>query len=178
MADDVTPRERWIAVLTRQQVDRPPLDYWGTDEVTAKLMKHLKVKSHRELYESLDIDVPYKVEPKYTGQPIPYDEDIFGCKYRDVDYGTGSYRECIYNPLAGYKTVEEIEKNYAWPNINDYDFSVVKEQADLWNTYPEPFGASHSTEPRPSHHAGCICHRQALDSLCHAPRARQIRHWP
>jgi uroporphyrinogen decarboxylase len=142
MANDITPRERWKAILARKQVDRPPLDYWGTEEVTINLMKYLKAKSQRELYELLDIDVPYKVEPNYIGQPIPHDEDIFGCKYREVDYGVGSYRECVYNPLSDYQTVEEIEKNYTWPNVDDYDFSVIKEQAELWNTYPLNGGGS------------------------------------
>ena len=109
------PRERWDAILERKQSDRPPLDYWATDEVTTKLMKYLKVDTLRALYEKLEIDVPFKVEPQYTGPPLSPDEDVFGCKFRDVDYGTGSYRECIYHPLADYKSVEEIEKNYSWP---------------------------------------------------------------
>ena len=35
MADDATPRERWRAILERKKSDRPPLDYWATDEVRA-----------------------------------------------------------------------------------------------------------------------------------------------
>ena len=80
MADDTTPRERWTAILEKKQSDRPPLDYWATDEVTDKLMRHLKASSLRDLYQKLEIDVPIKVEPKYVGPPIPPDEDVFGCK--------------------------------------------------------------------------------------------------
>jgi uroporphyrinogen decarboxylase len=93
MADDATPRERWTAILEGKRSDRPPMDYWATEEVTDILMRYFKAVSLRDLYQKLDIDVPIKVEPKYVGPPIPLDEDVFGCKYRDVDYGTGSYRE-------------------------------------------------------------------------------------
>ena len=142
MADDDTPRERWEAILEGKQPDRPPIDYWATDEVTDRLMKHLKTATLRELYEKLEIDVPFTVKPVYLGKPIPSDEDVFGCKYRDVDYGTGSYRECVSHPLAEDKTVEEIEANYIWPDIDDYDFTTIKDQILGWHDYPISGGGS------------------------------------
>jgi len=36
----MSPKERWLAVLNRHQPDRLPMDYWGTTEVSAKLIKH------------------------------------------------------------------------------------------------------------------------------------------
>jgi uroporphyrinogen decarboxylase len=142
MADCVTPRERWEAILEGKIVDRPPLDYWGTDEVTDKLMKHLKAPTLRALYEKLGIDPPFKVEPEYVGPQVAHDEDIFGCKYRNVDYGSGVYRECVYHPLEKFNRVEEIEKNFSWPNIDDFDFSTIKEQAEDWQDYPIRGGGS------------------------------------
>ena len=142
MADGDTPRSRWEAILGGGQSDRPPIDYWATDEVTDRLMGHLKASTLMEMYEKLDIDVPFTVEPEYVGKPIPSEEDVFGCKYRDVDYGTGSYRECVSHPLAGYKTVDEIEANYTWPDINDYDFTSIKDQIKGWNDYPVSGGGS------------------------------------
>jgi alpha-D-ribose 1-methylphosphonate 5-triphosphate synthase subunit PhnG len=29
---DMTPRQRWLAILNRQSVDRIPTDYWATAE--------------------------------------------------------------------------------------------------------------------------------------------------
>ena len=142
MCTSMMPRERWDAILERKQLDRPPLDYWATDEVTTKLMKYLKVDTLRALYEKLEIDVPFKVEPQYTGPQLSPDEDVFGCRFRDVDYGTGSYRECIYHPLADYKSVEEIEKNYSWPEIEDYDFTIIKDQIVDWYDFPISGGGS------------------------------------
>jgi len=142
MADGDTPRSRWEAILGAGQSDRPPIDYWATDEVTDRLMGHLKASTLREMYEKLDIDVPFTVEPEYVGKTIPPEEDVFGCKYRDVDYGTGSYRECVSHPLAGYKTVDEIDANYTWPDINDYDFTTIKDQVEGWHDYPVSGGGS------------------------------------
>ena len=139
---DPTPRERWHSILKGRKADRPPIDYWSTEEVTKNLMKHLKVNTLREFYQKLDIDVPIKLEPEYIGSEIPPDMDIYGCKYKEMNYGTGSYRECITNPLAKYTTVEEIEQNYTWPDISDFDFSSIKEQAENWYDYPLEGGGS------------------------------------
>ncbi len=38
--ESMTPKERWLAVLSRQKPDRLPTDYWATDEAHAKLLKH------------------------------------------------------------------------------------------------------------------------------------------
>ena len=42
---------------------------------------------------------------------MPDEADVFGCRYRDVDDGTGSYRECIRHPLGGWSSVAEIARN-------------------------------------------------------------------
>ena len=52
------------------------------------------------------------MHPEYVGPSIPDDYDVLGCGFRDVSYGTGVYRECVYHPLAQYETVEEVEANY------------------------------------------------------------------
>ena len=110
--ETLTPRERWLAVLKREKPDRIPMDWWATEEVEKEIMKYLGCGSMDEVFKKLHIDVLIWVTPKYIGPPIPEDSDVFGCRYKKVSYGTGVYRECIYHPLAKYKTVEEIERNY------------------------------------------------------------------
>ena len=138
----MTPRERWLAVLTRQKPDRVPMDYWATDEATDKLMKYLGCSERRELYEHLHIDRPVVVCPKYVGPPVAENTDIYGCRYKDVPYGTGIYRECIHHPLAEYKTVDEIEHNYIWPTPDWYDYSVIPDQVKGNEEYPIQGGGS------------------------------------
>ena len=92
--DSMSPRERWNAVLSHATPDRVPMDYWGTGEATAKILKHLGCATEEEMFTRLHIDRPVCVGPRYVGPAIPADSDEYGCKFREVDYGTGSYREC------------------------------------------------------------------------------------
>jgi uroporphyrinogen decarboxylase len=122
MKETMTPRERWLAVLNRQEPDRLPMDYWATIEATEKLLNHLGC-TYDEMLEKLHIDKPFGVGGRYIGPPLEDGSDIFGIKYHQVDYGTGSYNESIYSPLAEYTSVEEIEANYTWPNPDHFDYS-------------------------------------------------------
>ena len=140
--DAMTPRERWLAVLQRRKPDRVPMDYWATAEATAKLLKHLGCADERALCERLHIDLPVTVGPRYAGPAVSDDADVFGCRYRDVDYGTGSYRECVHNPLAGYASVAEIEKHYRWPSPDWWDYTVIPGQLEGLEQYPVRGGGS------------------------------------
>jgi uroporphyrinogen decarboxylase len=140
--DDMSPKERWIAVLTRKATDRIPMDYWGTTEATEKLMKHLRCPTQRALFERLHIDRPISVSPRYVGPRFDPDSDEFGCRFRDIRYGTGSYRECISHPLARFQSLEELEAGYAWPEPDWYDHSGIPAQLDGWEEYPVHGGGS------------------------------------
>jgi len=138
----MTPRERWQAVLERKKPDRLPMDYWGTDEATAALMKHLGCASREEALKRLHVDYVVKLAPRYIGPALPPDTDVFGRKFRDVNYGTGVYRECIHTPLAGFKSVAEIERHYHWPDPDWWDYTVIPGQIRGNETYPIQGGGS------------------------------------
>ncbi len=140
--EEMTPRERWLAVLRRRKPDRIPMDYWGTPEVTKALMEYLKCKSLKEMYERLHIDAVITVSPKYIGPPLPKNSDIYGCRYREVSYGSGVYQECVYHPLAKYRTLGEIKKNYVWPTVELFDYSVIPQQVVGYEDYPIQGGGS------------------------------------
>jgi uroporphyrinogen decarboxylase len=138
----MTSRERWLAVLQHRKPDRVPMDYWATPEATRKLLKHLGCAGTRELCGRLHIDLPVVVKPRYAGPPVDDDADVFGCRYRDVDYGTGAYRECIYHPLATYSSVSDIARSYRWPSSDWWDYSVVPRQLEGLEQYPVCGGGS------------------------------------
>ena len=140
--ETMTPRERWLAVLRREKPDRVPMDYWSTDEATDLLLRHLGCADKRELYERLHIDRVIAVKPEYVGPPLPDDTDVFGCRFRDADYGTGKYSECIFHPLAAFSSVEEIEAHYQWPNPDWWDYSSIAQQIVGWEQYPIQGGGS------------------------------------
>jgi uroporphyrinogen decarboxylase len=126
--ETMTSRERWLAVLRRVQPDRVPMDYWGTAEATDRLMRHLGLGDEEALWARLHIDPVVTVGPRYVGPPARSGEDIYGCRYRRVDYGTGSYDECIYHPLARYRSVAEIEAHYTWPSPDWWEYSDIAKQ--------------------------------------------------
>ncbi len=128
MKETMTPKERWLAVLRREKPDRVPMDYWGTPEATDKIMRYLGCATVDEMFTRLHIDRPVDVGPRYVGPPPEPGCDIYGCRHRDVDYGTGVYSEVVYHPLAQYTSVEEIEDHYTWPTVDWYDYSVIPEQ--------------------------------------------------
>jgi uroporphyrinogen decarboxylase len=168
--ETMTPRERWLAVLTRQKPDRVPMDYWSTLEATAKLLRHLGLSSdseealvaafkgggqrarlgqrpidvlRREMLDRLHVDYIIGAGPRYVGPRLKPHTDVFGCRYRDIEYGTGAYGECVFNPLAQYNSVEEIERNYTWPVPDWWDYSEIPAQVKGWeHTHPIRGGGS------------------------------------
>ncbi len=106
----MTSRERWLALFAGERPDRVPTDYWATPEFDRKLMGHLGCRTRRQMLDRLGVDYEVRLQPRYAGPRLPRMQDEFGRRFRSVDYGTGSYRECIHFPLAGYGSVAEIEK--------------------------------------------------------------------
>lgn len=140
--ETMTPRERWLAVLQRKKPDRVPMDYWATEEATQKLMRYLGVPDRAAMDKRLHIDRVGGVGPQYVGPPSRDGEDIFGCRYRQADYGSGSYYECVYHPLARYESVAEIEAHYTWPNPDWWEYSGIAGQAKCQERYPLRAGGS------------------------------------
>lgn len=125
----MTPRERWLAVLKREKPDRVPMDYWGTAEALRKLCEYLGCAPN-EAFRRLHIDDLAMASPNYVGPQPPAGEDIYGIKWRMVDYGTGAYNESIHAPLEGYRSVEEIEASYKWPDPDWWDYSHLPQWAE------------------------------------------------
>jgi uroporphyrinogen decarboxylase len=140
--ETMSPKERWLAVLSRQKPDRVPMDYWATDEATAILMKHLGCASRREILEKLHVDFVVKVEPRYVGPHLPKNTDVFGCRFRSVNYGRGLYDECVFYPLAEFNSVKEIERSFKWPQQDWWDYSDIKKQVEGYEMYPIRGGGS------------------------------------
>ena len=138
----MTPRERWLAVLRRERPDRVPMDYWGTAETTIKIMAELGCADERAMFERLRIDRLHRVEPAYVGPRLRAGYDVFGCRWRDVGYGDGVYRECVGHPLVACDTIEAIERSYTWPHADWYDYSTLPAQVVGWEDYPISAGGS------------------------------------
>ncbi len=140
--ETMTSRERWLAVLKHEKPDRVPMDYWATGEATEKLMRHLGVGDHYEMFRRLHIDYVVGAAGRYVGPPLPEGEDPFGCRFKGVPYPTGVYSECVYHPLAQYDSVDAIERNYTWPNPDWWDYSHIPNQVCGQEDHPIQGGGS------------------------------------
>jgi len=121
-------RERMLAAINRQPVDRIPTDIWATGEVWAKLNKHFG--TNVDVMAKLHIDSFTSASPDYNGPalpPMPPNEsiDYWGMRYRMVPHEGGAYNERYFNPLATAQTIDDIDA-YAWPSVDWFDFEPMK----------------------------------------------------
>src|ERR1041385_7871144 len=94
LKETMSPRERWLAVLTRRTPDRVPMDYWATAEATKKLCDHLGCACD-EMLERLHIDKPISVGGCHVGPPPKKGEDIWGLRHAPLSHGNGMYNEVV-----------------------------------------------------------------------------------
>ena len=124
----MTRKERILAAMNHEEVDRLPTDYWGVPEITRKLLRHFNVKTFEEVCDILRIDYIQFVEPKFLGRPDP-NADMWGITTKAVSLRDGSsYQEPLAFPIGNYETIDEIEANYVWPSTELFDYSVIPEQ--------------------------------------------------
>lgn len=128
----MTPRERVLAAVNHQPLDRFPTDIWAVPEIWKKLQAYFQVRNNLEVYDHLGIDGIMGIAPEYIGPPTKteeaYYENEWGFGYRLQKYETGEYYEQTYFPLEGADTIEDL-KTYRWPNPDWYDYNSLKEQA-------------------------------------------------
>lgn len=117
------------------------MDYWGTDETTRMLLRHLGCRTRWQMFKRLHIDFLYRPKPEYTGPNLPRNIDVFGCRYRQIGYGQGLYNECLSHPLAAFRSVAEIKKFYTWPDPDWWDYTVLRRLIKGKEDYPLAGGA-------------------------------------
>lgn len=143
-------RERILAAIRHEPLDRIPTDIWATPEIQEKLFAHFgipigrdspasgvsllggrlarSVEATLELFERLNIDGILNIAPPYIG-PRPlvgteYWENEWGMGFRRQAYGTGSYDEQVHYPLAQAETIADLEA-YRWPDPDWYDYAAL-----------------------------------------------------
>jgi len=122
----MTPRERWLAILTGKEPDRIPVDWAATPEVTASLLQELNCADERALWRKLHVDGRIAVAPQWMLSHHPDDPqaDMWGVRWQRIDYGTGCYKEPSHHPLAVAQTVGDVHR-HRWPNPDDFDYNAI-----------------------------------------------------
>jgi len=127
----MTSRERILAAINHQPVDRVPTDIWATTEVWDKL--RARFGSDEQVREALHIDGIVDVRPAYIGPPLPpcpadagLDYKVYygvwGAELQWLGHGTGRYLEQVNYPFAAVQTVDDL-KRCPWPSADWFDYA-------------------------------------------------------
>jgi len=119
-------RERVLAAINHQPLDRVPTDIWATSEVCQKLLDHFG--SWENINRELHIDGVAHVAPAYIGPQIPGASDEWGNKTAPMQYDTGVYWEQCHHALAHLQTIDDAVA-FDWPQAAWWDTSAMREQA-------------------------------------------------
>ncbi|MFH1008835.1 MAG: uroporphyrinogen decarboxylase family protein [Candidatus Latescibacterota bacterium] len=125
-------RERMLAAISCEPVDRLPTDIWATPEVWTKLRGHFGEDA--DIYSKLHIDGMAEVDPVYVGPSLPempVNESVnyWGIRIRDAAYEGGTYPEQFFCPLAAARTMDDLGA-YAWPIPDWFDYAPMREAAE------------------------------------------------
>lgn len=148
MMSVMLPRDRWLAVLDGRRPDRVPCDYWGTGEVTSRLLNDLGCASERDLWNRLGIDRCIHLAPAHprARENTWHMQSLFSIwnvRTRNIEYGEGigEYEEDAHHPLATVATIAEVER-FPWPDPADFDIAGLRERIREWAGYPILAGSS------------------------------------
>jgi uroporphyrinogen decarboxylase len=126
-------RTRFERAMTRQSLDRPPIDFIAQGEVPARLVRYLGVRDYEDALVRLDVDFRHFSHADYRA-PHEKDErgfftDMWGVRRRPVVNQFGSYDEVEYRPFASIRSMDEV-KAYPWPSPDIFDFAGLEAACD------------------------------------------------
>ena len=131
----MTPRQRWLATLNGDPIDKAATDIWATPECMKSLRDHFGIEGDTyeddtKVWDNLNIDGVQGVGVPYNGPDLADPEgDLWGVRRKRVGHGTGAYNEIINSPLADAQTVADVER-HSWPSPDHFDYTHVAELID------------------------------------------------
>ena len=148
-------KERVLAAIGHQPMDRVPVNYLGTPEADLKLRRHFGLSEAVEsrpgdvadydwdILDSLGTDLRALRLP-YIGPELPQfgdgrKQDVFGVVYRAVRNEVGTYSETCVWPYAAFETTADVAR-YRWPSADWYDYSALPAQCERWKDYAIVYG--------------------------------------
>jgi uroporphyrinogen decarboxylase len=127
----MTPRERILAAIRHEPVDRLPCDIWATGEVWEMLQAYFQEEDPLKIRDLLGIDGIVGAGAPSTRQRSESPEGtpvgLWGAWGRKVVLPTGgSYFEQVYYPLKEVTDPRQLE-DFDWESPADYDFAAARE---------------------------------------------------
>jgi uroporphyrinogen decarboxylase len=124
----MTPKERILATLNRQPVDRIPVDLWHTEEIAAMLRRHCGVDNDLDAYTKLGLDKIAWVFPG-PGPNEAVERNLWGVPIKSIRAGDATYAEFAEAPLAGCDTPASLDDYPWWPDIDKIDYTGAAAKA-------------------------------------------------
>ena len=129
---EMTSRERMLAAIRHEPLDRVPTDFWATGEVWEKLKTHFGPGA--DIMQLLHVDGMGGTGPAYVGPAIPAAADgesvnMWGMRSRAATYPGGVYYEQCHWPLAEAQTIADLDA-YPWPRAEWFDYSGMRATAE------------------------------------------------
>ena len=109
------------------------MDFWASTGAW-KVISAESGMAPDEFLNTRDIDLRYIDGPAYIGDPLEAGFDIWGVQRSiasvTTPFGTEHYSEVASSPLSSIGTPEEIDEYVGWPDPDDFNYAVVKTQAE------------------------------------------------
>lgn len=134
----MTPRERVLALLDRQPVDRLPVDLWHTPEIAAALRQHFGVADDFAMWRALHLDkivwdfMDYQTDAgdragaqSGAGAESAGQRTMWGVPLRNIQAGEALFAEFGEAPLAGYDTPASLDRYPWWPRVERFDYDAA-----------------------------------------------------
>lgn len=130
------PRERVLAILNREPVDRIPVDLWHTPEIVDMLIQATGASDDFEMWHRLNLDkivwvfMDYRSEADETtgsqvGALASGELTMWGAVLRDVEAGEARYQETTTPPLQGLTSLSELDDYPYWPDPDRFDYAAA-----------------------------------------------------
>ena len=134
----MTPKERILAVLNRQPVDRLPVDLWHTPEVAAALRQHFRVADDFAMWRALGLDkivwdfMDYRTDAgeragaqSGAGAESGGSRTMWGVPLKEIQAGQALYAEFGSAPLADFNTPASLDRYPWWPDVDRFDYEAA-----------------------------------------------------
>lgn len=131
----MTPKQRILAILNREPVDRIPVDLWHTPEVVAMLKAHFGVADDFAMWKALGLDkivwdfMDYRTDDgdragaqSGAGAESGGARTMWGVPLRGIQSGEAHYMEFGDAPLTGFDTPESLADYPFWPRVERFDY--------------------------------------------------------
>ncbi len=137
----MTPKQRVLTALAREEPDRVPINYSANAGIDRRLKAHFGLESNdgEGLLRTLGVDFR-SVGARYVGPKLHEDipergvkVDNWGIHRRWVEHGTGGYWDYCDFPLR--EADEETIANWPMPSPDDHDFSHLPEACERKKAY-------------------------------------------